>query len=328
MVLLFFSVTPEKNMKLNLLYASCIFVLTNSMLLGIDNSGLILPMPGQIIEQPKNNNQRNYNSQQKPKTQTNTQTSTTTSQQTPQINTNQRPVRRNPNVVKPLDPNRVFIPLPPSGQRSKPQIPNNQPTHPTPPKMQNDPQSLIQLPANVADNEPNDDFDSIKIQNEENGLQPRTDYQNLEQGDIPAPSKVAEQGNQSSETVEPPIITTETPQVVDTDDSGSITVFPKDTSSAIFMVMKSWQCEDYDASTLLEHAVGIYSQEAEDPFKIEGLPSEADSYTVSIEEEDITLDELLDIIAQKAGRDWGVDMNNKIIYFYPAGVTEKANDNW
>ena len=92
--------------------------------------------------------------------------------------------------------------------------------------------------------------------------------------------------------------------------------FSKDTSSAIFMVMKTWQCQDYNGNTLLQHATDVYGEEADDPFKIEGLTEDI-PLTVNVDEEDITLDELLDIVAKQSGRDWGVDMDNKTIYFYP-----------
>ncbi len=108
---------------------------------------------------------------------------------------------------------------------------------------------------------------------------------------------------------------------------GTLPVFPKDTSSAVFMVMKSWQCENYDGNTLLLHAVEVYSKEADDRFKIEGL-SAGSEFLVSVEEEDITLDELLDILAMKSGRDWGVDIPSKVIYFYPKGVSADAYNVW
>ena len=101
------------------------------------------------------------------------------------------------------------------------------------------------------------------------------------------------------------MITTEAPQIVVTENSGELTVFPKDTGSAIFMVMKSWKCDDYDAGTLLEHAVWSLRGRSGRPFQIKGIPSEAQAYDVTIEEEDITLDELLDIVAQKR-KDWGL----------------------
>ncbi len=109
--------------------------------------------------------------------------------------------------------------------------------------------------------------------------------------------------------------------------SGTLPVFPKDTSSAIFMVMKSWQCENYDGNTLLSHAVEVYSKEADDTFKIEGLNA-SEEFLITVEEEDITLDELLDILAMKSGRDWGVDIPSKVIYFYPKGIKADAYNVW
>jgi hypothetical protein len=97
----------------------------------------------------------------------------------------------------------------------------------------------------------------------------------------------------------------------------TLPIFPKDTSSAIFMVMKTWECENYDGKTLLSHSINVYGQEAEDPFTIQGL-DQLPSFAVTLKEDDITLDELLDIVAQKSNTDWGVDIQQKIIYFYPA----------
>jgi len=104
-------------------------------------------------------------------------------------------------------------------------------------------------------------------------------------------------------------------------------LFPKDTSSAVFMVMKTWQCEDYDGNTLLSHAVEVYSQEAGESFQIKGLdPQQA--FLLNLDEEDITLDELLDLIALKTGRDWGADVPGRTIYFYPKGIKTDGVGSW
>jgi hypothetical protein len=104
-------------------------------------------------------------------------------------------------------------------------------------------------------------------------------------------------------------------------------LFPKDTSSAVFMVMKTWQCEDYDGNTLLSHAVEVYSQEAGESFQIKGLdPQQA--FLLNLDEEDITLDELLDFIALKTGRDWGADVPGRTIYFYPKGIKTDGVGSW
>lgn len=111
-------------------------------------------------------------------------------------------------------------------------------------------------------------------------------------------------------------------------DGQTLPIFPKDTSSAIFMVMKTWQAEDYDGATLLKHAIEVYGKEADDGFQIQGLTEGEGGFKVNVEEEDITLDELLDIIALKASRDWGVDIPNRIIYFYPKGVKTDNYNVW
>ncbi|HPW59673.1 MAG TPA: hypothetical protein PLK58_13585 [Candidatus Rifleibacterium sp.] len=110
--------------------------------------------------------------------------------------------------------------------------------------------------------------------------------------------------------------------------SETLPVFPKDTSSAIFMVMKTWQAQDYDGATLLKHAVETYGKEADDVFQIQGLTEGEEGFKINVEEEDITLDELLDIIAMKSGRDWGVDIPSRIIYFYPKGVKTDNYNVW
>ena len=112
-----------------------------------------------------------------------------------------------------------------------------------------------------------------------------------------------------------------------TESSTDLPIFPKDTSSAIFMVMKTWQCENYDANTLLSHSVEVYGKEADDNFQVQGL-SKDNSFKIDVDEEDITLDELLDILAQKSGRDWGVDIPSKVIYFYPKGIKTETNEGW
>lgn len=104
-------------------------------------------------------------------------------------------------------------------------------------------------------------------------------------------------------------------------------IFPKDTSSAIFMIMKTWQCENYYGNTLLSHAVEVYGEEAVDPFQVLGLVEDS-SFYVTLFEEDITLDELLDILASISGRDWGVDIPGRTIYFYPPGVDANSANPW
>ncbi len=108
----------------------------------------------------------------------------------------------------------------------------------------------------------------------------------------------------------------------------SITVYPKDTGSAIFMVMKSWKCDDYDAEKLIEQALEVYGKDSDDIFQINGLNNLTKGFSVSVEEEDITLDELLDILAAKSGNDWGADIPNKMIYIYPKGIKTESYVSW
>lgn len=110
----------------------------------------------------------------------------------------------------------------------------------------------------------------------------------------------------------PPAAAPVTPAVPE----GPAPIFPKDTSSAIFMVMKTWECQEYDGPTLIEHAIGVYGQDSEDTFTLKGL-RELPPFRLTLNEEDVTLDELLDVIAQQASCDWGVDIPQKAIYFYP-----------
>ncbi len=108
----------------------------------------------------------------------------------------------------------------------------------------------------------------------------------------------------------------------------NIKVFPKDTGAAIFMVMKSWNCEDYDVVSLINQALDVYGKEAGEEFKIQGMENFTKGLTVSVEEEDITYDELLDIIAAKSGNDWGCDLANKVIYIYPKGIKTESFLSW
>ncbi|MBF0409102.1 MAG: hypothetical protein HQM10_17270 [Candidatus Riflebacteria bacterium] len=104
-----------------------------------------------------------------------------------------------------------------------------------------------------------------------------------------------------------------------TDTNAKLPVFPKDTSSAIFMVMKSWTCSGEDGHSFLNQVVAVYGQEVEDRFEIKGLSS-IPPFNLNLKEEDVTLDELMDSISAKTNLDWGVDISAKTIYFYPGKV--------
>jgi len=97
---------------------------------------------------------------------------------------------------------------------------------------------------------------------------------------------------------------------------GDLPVMPKDTSSAVFMVMKSWETGDTDLKGFLTNAVQTYGKEAEDSFRIAGLEALPDT-KVALKEDDVTLDELLDAVAARTGIDWGVDIPQKTLYVYP-----------
>ncbi|MGI6445434.1 MAG: hypothetical protein ACOX2I_06910 [Candidatus Ozemobacteraceae bacterium] len=292
---------------------SAIAVLTicmaSTVRLSASGSGLILPMPGQQLSTPP---------QQPQKATDSTKTKQPVKKERSPNKTNKSNKINNPDKNFELNPDKVFIPLPeiskdPKTGAVKIKKPTVRPPAPiivTP--AANRPKPNVQIKVTPVKPIP------VDIPASSAPIDEDPDY-------YPVPSNEI---TVTTSDVAPPMITTEAPQIVVTEDSGELTVFPKDTGSAIFMVMKSWKCDDYDAGTLLEHAVGVYAGEADDPFQIKGIPAEAQAYDVTIEEEDITLDELLDIVAQKAGRDWGVDMNSRIIYFYPSGVRSNSYDLW
>ncbi|HOT29902.1 MAG TPA: hypothetical protein PLU72_17125 [Candidatus Ozemobacteraceae bacterium] len=163
-------------------------------------------------------------------------------------------------------------------------------------------------------------------------VKPTTDPESL----IPLPSETKSTDGNASSAVQPNqdqppivistpgedaeiVISGQAPTMADQPQTGTKTglpVFPKDTSSAIFMVMKTWECDNYDGRTLLEHAISVYGKESEDAFSVKGMDA-LSPFKVTLKESDITLDELLDVVSQKARIDWGVDIEQKTIYFYP-----------
>lgn len=199
---------------------------------------------------------------------------------------------------RPASQNGTLIPLPTKIKHVAPK-PQAEPD-PAPEKTESKP--LIVIPARP-DPEPktsNEEFPSIpdEVVIEPDSLTPPVDL----------PNENVDQGSGSSMTDEYPL-------------------FPKDTSSAVFMVMKTWQCENYDGNTLLSHAVEVYAQEAGETFQIKGLDP-AQPFLLNLDEEDITLDELLDLIALKTGRDWGADVPGRTIYFYPKGIKTEGVGSW
>lgn len=143
-----------------------------------------------------------------------------------------------------------------------------------------------------------------------------------------APDEVTANTDSGVEDLLPPTPEEAKTTVAQTSNGDSLTVYPKDTGSAIFMVMKSWKCEDYDAASLLSQAAQVYGEESSDAFLIKDLDANPEPCSVTVEEEDITLDELLDIISAKSGRDWGADIPNKVIYIYPKGIKTESYVSW
>lgn len=170
---------------------------------------------------------------------------------------------------------------------------------PEPPKKQVEPETLIPLPQEEQEADKSTASPSITPSDgsDQSPIEIPTPAGNAEivvSGQAPAP---AEQPGSAAKS--------------------DLPVFPKDTSSAIFMVMKTWECDDYDGRTLLEHSIGVYAKESEDAFSIRGLDV-LPPFKVTLKESDITLDELLDVVSQKAKIDWGVDIDQKVIFLYPA----------
>lgn len=285
-----------------LLLMGVLFFIKSSLLTGM---GLILPMPTQDdLDSKTKKKKQTQPAQQQKRPNQNNRPSVNQGTRPQQQN---RPAQHNSQKKDAINPDKIFIPLPkiskdPStGQVKKtgelmPAVPATgarparQPVAPRP-------QQQTQQPVGFDD----------------------------EPFDYPVPN---DEISVTSSQVKIPNLSADEPEIMGGAQGGEVVVYPKDTGSAIFMVMKSWKCDDYDAATLLEHAVGVYAQEADDGFEVKGLPTGVDAYDVTIEEEDITLDELLDLVAQQAGRDWGVDINNRSIYFYPPGLRSATYDLW
>ena len=315
-----------KRNNFTLVIAVSLLCLTNET---FAQDGLILPMPGQ-----------------KP-TQTNTQK---TSQPAPQTqnsgssktNSNQKSSKDSSGVIIPLPqmnknnqaedktkPEKQVIVQPP--KPSKPVDVNTEPLITIPPMNKNNNKkntTVAPVPPTqtvVIDNEPpKPAAQNPKMVSDEEFL---SDFSN-DIDDFPSPDSQitsSEDGN-GVENILPPA---EADTTVTQNSSGEkITIYPKDSGSAIFMVMKSWQCEDYDAVSLINQALEVYGKDSAETYQINGLENIAKGVTVSVEEEDITLDELLDILGSKTGNDWGSDITNKTIYIYPKGIKTESYVSW
>ena len=291
--------------------------------------GLILPMPGQT---PTQTNTQKQN-QPDPKTQSSGSARTNSTPKNscdssgviiplPQMNKNnqtENTPKQDKTVVipppkpdKPVDVNsEPLITIPPMNNNNNNNKRNTTvaPVPPTQTAVKEPPKPAAKNPAMVSD----EDFLS--------------DFSN-DIDDFPSPDSqiTSSQDGTGVENILPPA---EADTSVAQNSSGEkITIYPKDSGSAIFMVMKSWQCEDYDAASLITQALEVYGKDSAETYQINGLENIAKGVTVSVEEEDITLDELLDILGSKTGNDWGSDITNKTIYIYPKGIKTESYVSW
>ena len=322
-----------KRTSLTLIIA--VFLLCSS-LNAFAQDGLILPMPGQ---QPK---------------QTNTNT-TKPSQPSPQTkNTDNSNTK--PNSQSSKDSSGIIIPLPKLNKNNQNETKTeqekpitHQPTKPTknvdvnteplitiPPMNNNNNKNTTVAPIPPAptvakESQKGNGKGKSKGKGKNQNMVSDEDFLNDFSNDIddfPSPDSQITTTEETSgvENILPPA---EADTTVAQDSSGEkITIYPKDSGSAIFMVMKSWQCEDYDASSLITQALEVYGKDSAETYQINGIENIAKGVIVSVEEEDITLDELLDILASKTGNDWGCDITNKTIYIYPKGIKTESYVSW
>jgi hypothetical protein len=311
-----------KRTNITLIIAVALLCLNSKV---FSQDGLILPMPGQKPKQTSTEVQKP--SQPAPKTQnTNSDVRKTGNSSgviipLPQMNKNSnqdnKPKQEKPVTVqppkqeKPVDVhNEPLIVIPPMDNK-----PKNKPVAPVPP-----PQPEI---SEVSETPKPTDNNSTMTSDEAF----LSDFSN-DIDDFPSPDgQITSSPNGNNvENILPPA---EADTTVAQDSSGEkITIYPKDSGSAIFMVMKSWQCNDYDAASLINQALEVYGKDSAEPYQINGLENIAKGTTVSVEEEDITFDELLDILGSKTGNDWGCDITNKTIYIYPKGIKTESYVSW
>ncbi|MBQ2594385.1 MAG: hypothetical protein II567_14035 [Candidatus Riflebacteria bacterium] len=311
-----------KRTNITLIIAVALLCLNSKV---FSQDGLILPMPGQKPKQTNTEVQKP--SQPAPKTQnTNSDTRNTGNSSgviipLPQMNKNShqenKPKQEKPVTVqppkqeKPVDVhNEPLIVIPPMDNK-----PKNKPVAPVPPP-QPEVREVSETPKPTENNS--------TMTSDEAFL---SDFSN-DIDDFPSPDgQITSSPNGNNvENILPPA---EADTTVAQDSSGEkITIYPKDSGSAIFMVMKSWQCNDYDAASLINQALEVYGKDSAEPYQINGLENIAKGTTVSVEEEDITFDELLDILGSKTGNDWGCDIANKTIYIYPKGIKTESYVSW
>lgn len=217
----------------------------------------------------------------------------------------------------------IILPLPskPTDQSAQPQPEEKQPESKT-----SGPSPLLPLPKTIGDGRPTqqqkpEQAKEVIIPVIPESLKPNLQKTSSSDNFPSMPDEIIVHSSDALDDLIPAV------SLPTTSSDSEFPIFPKDTSSAIFMIMKTWQCENYDGNTLLSHAVEVYGGESVDPFQVLGLVEDPGFY-VTLFEEDITLDELLDILASISGRDWGVDIPGRTIYFYPQGVDTNAASPW
>ena len=275
--------------------------------------GLILPMPGQTI-----NNQNNQNKQNNQPANNTTRPTPNKNNTQPQKNTQHTTPKTNSN------PSGSILPMPSMTGKdnniNQPPQRNNRKT-----KEENlsdsfdtDNKPLLSLPSETTKTQPPTPPEDVAQKDDLNFLDNDDDFQD-------SPNDTLENGNSSDNLIPPS--NNETIASQDGSDD-KIKVFPKDTGSAIFMVMKSWNCEDYEVVSLINQALDVYGKDAGEKFQIKGFENLTSGVKASVEEEDITFDELLDIIASQTGNDWGCDIPSKTIHIYPKGIKTDSYLSW
>lgn len=317
--------------NLKLLFISAYLTTITSLSLGQD--GLILPMPGQSSTKPTSQNTKKENNNYKTTKEDNKNSSYSnqTKQDSkdmilpmPKLNKKDNNSKSNKKEQDekitievdntPKDPNsQPLIALPSTPKKSKK---NKQP-----PKTNKEEKITLNIPP-----ENKEPQEQLSIDNDDFFK----DNDDFFKDDNEFSENTSDFGDSSTENkVEDILPSTTTEATVTQGTSGeSINVYPKDTGSAVFMVMKSWQCDNYDSVSLINQALEVYAKEAGEEYQIKGLENIAKDLKVTVEEEDITFDELLDIIASKSGNDWGCDVANKTIYVYPKGIKTESYVSW
>lgn len=302
-----------KKVNISFLFILCLMALSSTL---YGQGGLILPMPGQKLPNKNQPPAKSHNQRRDPQPRVTNQGSSAGKN----VNNRSGSTPSNSNSAI-SSPQSTIIPMPQSKKagtnEEKSQKPKQASQH-QPPKLSKDLKNepLITIPVNSPQNmvrqTEDTDEDMAKFFND----------------DFPIPPNEVSASTQSSLDDLLEAATSSEPKVSAKIAGEKVTVFPKDTGSAIFMVMKSWKCDDYDGVKLLEQALDVYGKESGDEFQIKGYENLPQGFTISVEEEDITIDELLDIMAAKSGHDWGADVPSKIIYIYPKGIKTESYVSW